>query len=227
MTPINGATIAANFAPGTKNGDVWTSPFGEQTRWVAWEMDREIGDLKLYPVGGTSVVGMRVKNDLDGPGLGTEGSPEGVQIFNTTGVFSSELLQAIGNEVVTTIKNAPGILVEKTGPDVVSRGDTFSWIVTYYNNSGMDDDVVTIVDTLPQGAEFLSATHAWNAAALANGAPANNSGQVVPSVVETTSEGNTRIVFNISGNNGYRGEGAKLRSREGGTLKITVRARTI
>ncbi|MDD2346727.1 MAG: FG-GAP-like repeat-containing protein [Kiritimatiellae bacterium] len=225
MTPINGATIAANFAPGTKNGDVWTSPFGEQTRWVAWEMDREIGDLKLYPVGGTSVVGMRVKNDLDGPGLGTEGSPEGVQIFNTTGVFSSELLQAIGNEVVTTIKNAPGILVEKTGPDVVSRGDTFSWIVTYYNNSGMDDDVVTIVDTLPQGAEFLSATHAWNAAALANGAPANNSGQVVPSVVETTSEGNTRIVFNISGNNGYRGEGAKLRSREGGTLKITVRAK--
>jgi uncharacterized repeat protein (TIGR01451 family) len=47
--PINAATIAANFTLGTQDGDVWTSPFGEQTRWVAWEMDCVIGESKFYP----------------------------------------------------------------------------------------------------------------------------------------------------------------------------------
>ncbi len=224
-TPINAATIAANFTLGTQDGDIWTSPYGEQTRWIAWEMDQAIGDSKLYPVGGTSVVGMRLKNDLDGPGPGTEGSPEGVQIFNTAGVFSEELLQCICNEVATTVKIAPGILVKKTGPDVVSKGDTFTWTVSYYNNSGADDDTVTITDTLPPDVEFLSAAHTWNQVALANGAPAGNSGQVVPSAVETVADGSTHIVFNIAGDNGYRGANARLLSQEGGTLAITVRAK--
>jgi uncharacterized repeat protein (TIGR01451 family)/fimbrial isopeptide formation D2 family protein len=224
--PINAATIAANFTLGTQDDDVWTSPFGEQTRWVAWEMDCMVGESKFYPVGCTHVVGLRLRNDLDGPGPGTEGSPEGAQIFNTTGAFSDELLQAIGNEVVTTIKIAPGILVEKTGPDVVTKGDTFTWTVDYYNNSGIADDVATITDTLPPGVEFLSATHTWNATAVTNGAPANNSGLAVPSATNRLDDGSTRLVFNVaSTNGGYRGAHAKLLTKEGGTITITVRAK--
>ena len=224
--PIDAATIAANFSLGTPNGDVWESSFGEQTRWVAWEMDCEIGESKFYPVGCAHVVGLRLKNDLDGPGPGTEGSPQGTQIFNIAGVFSDELLQAIGNEVVTTIKLSPGLLVEKTGPDVVSKGDIFSWTVNYYNNSGIADDVVTLEDTLPEGVEFLSATHTWNATALTNGAPVDNSGQSVPSTVEPLTNGATRVVFHIAGANGYRGANAKLLTQEGGTITLTVRAAT-
>ncbi|MGI6496522.1 MAG: hypothetical protein ACOX5G_10640 [Kiritimatiellia bacterium] len=226
MTPIDAATIAANFTLGTQDGDVWTSPFGEQARWVAWEMDCAIGESKFYPVGCAHAVGLRLRNDRDGPGPGTAGSAEGTQIFNTAGVFSDELLQAVGNEVVTTIKVAPGIRVGKTGPDVVSKGDTFTWTVDYYNNSGMDDDVVTIEDMLPADVEFLSATHAWNALATTNGAPAGNSGLSVPSTVETLPDGRTRLAFHIaSTNGGYRGANAKLLTEEGGTLTINVRAK--
>ncbi|MCB1228446.1 MAG: DUF11 domain-containing protein, partial [Verrucomicrobiales bacterium] len=149
--PIDASIIAAKFSPGILNDggtpgdpsdDVWTSPFGDQTRWVAWNMDDPTASPPLYPVGMVHEVGFRVKNDLDGPGSGSAGSPSGNVIFNTAGVFSDELLQAIGNEVVTTIKDLPAILVQKTGPSVVSAGEDFAWTVSYYNNSGTADDIV-------------------------------------------------------------------------------------
>jgi len=229
--PIDRGVIAARFTPGVvdDNGtpadpsdDVWTSPFGDQTRWVAWEMDLPGLVPAMYPVGQISTVGFRVKNDLDGPGPGTAGSAEGTQIFNVAGVFSDELLQAIGNEVVSTIKEAPGILVQKSGPEVVSAGETFVWTVTYYNNSAISDDVVTVVDRLPAGVSFVSARHIWNGVALANGAPVDNNGQLVPSSVVANGDGTTTVTFNIAGAAGYRGNGSDLESLEGGTIELTV-----
>ncbi|MCB1224736.1 MAG: FG-GAP repeat protein, partial [Verrucomicrobiales bacterium] len=230
--PIDASVIAAKFSPGIHDDggtpsdptdDVWTSPFGDQTRWVAWEMDAVTYSPPLYPVGMVHEVGFRVKNDLDGPGSGTAGSPSGNVIFNTTGVFSDELLQAIGNEVVTTIKDAPGILVQKTGPSVVSSGEDFAWTVSYYNNSGIADDIVTVTDILPAGVEFVSATHTWNAAALGNGAPTDNNSQSVPSSVTANPDGTTTVTFNISGAAGYCGNGTDLASLEGGTIVINAR----
>ena len=231
--PVTQATLTTKFSPGIKNDngtpanpadDTWTSPFGSATHWVAWEMDLTGLSPNAYPVGTINTVGFRVKNDLDGTGPGVAGSPAGTQIFNTAATFSDELIQAIGNEVVTTIKDAPAIVVQKTGPSVVTAGETFVWNISYYNNSGAPDDVVTITDTLPAGVSFVSATHTWNAKALANGAPAGNNGKAVPTSTTVNPDGTTSVVFAISGSSAFRGDGTDLTAGEGGSLAITVQA---
>src|SRR5436189_53529 len=89
-----------------------------------------------------------------------------------------------GGPVFSTINNQPSILVEKTGPPVVEAGVPFNWVITYHNDTLLTpDDSVVITDTLPPGISLLSAAHTWNAAALANGAPLSNNGQLVPSSV--------------------------------------------
>ncbi|MBK8092689.1 MAG: DUF11 domain-containing protein [Verrucomicrobiaceae bacterium] len=227
--PVSAATIATKFTPGILNNngtpsdpsdDVWTSPFGEQTRWVAWQMDDASLTPPAFITGTARSVSFRVRNDLDGPGSGTAGSAVGTVIFNSGAVFSEELLQAIGNEVVTTINDSPAILVQKTGPSAVNTGVSFAWTIQYYNNSGTTDDVVSIVDTLPAGVTFQSATHTWNAAALANGAPPANNGLAVPSSVVSNPDGTTTVTFDIAGTTGYRGNGDDLAPSEGGTLVI-------
>ncbi|MBK9139857.1 MAG: DUF11 domain-containing protein [Verrucomicrobia bacterium] len=163
----------------------------------------------LYPVGAIRTVGL----------------PDGAQIFNSVGIFSSELIQAIGSGVVTTIKSSPGILVEKTGPEVVTSAQQFQWTVTYYNNSGEANDTTVVTDTLPAGVTFVSATDVWNAAALANGAPVNNNGKAVPTSVTVAPDGTTTLVFNIANSGGTdacRGNHAQLASTEGGTITITA-----
>lgn len=50
--------------------------------------------------------------------------------------------------------------MEKTGPGFVTTGEIFTWQIDYVNDSGNDDDLLRIVDTLPVGIQFLNATHA-------------------------------------------------------------------
>ncbi|HSO83818.1 hypothetical protein, partial [Thiocapsa sp.] len=226
MQPLDAAAIAAHFTPGSQSGINWTSPFGNQTRWIAWLMDDATISPPQYPVGTVNTVGFRVGNDLDGPGPNTDGSPVGTQNFNTVGIFSDELIQAIGNEVVTTINDLPGILVRKTGPSFVTRSQEFEWVVTYFNNSGGNNTTTVVTDTLPVGITFVSATHEWNEEALNNGVPANNNSQLVPSSVVANPDGTTTLTFQIANNpgtNGYRGADESLHTTEGGTIVLRVR----
>ncbi len=239
LQPLDARAIAYHFTPGLLNDngtpgdpsdDVWTSPFGSQTRWMAWLMDDTSFLPPLYPVGAIRTVGFRVQNDFDGPGPNTVGSPDGTQIFNSVGIFSEELIQAIGNEVVTTIKSSPGILVEKSGPQVVTSGQQFTWVVHYYNNSAEPNETTVVTDTLPAGVSFVSATHVWNAAALGNGAPSDNNGQPVPSSVTVNPDGTTTLVFNIANAtsmDGYRGSFGQLGSTEGGTITIVCQVDSV
>ncbi|YCM45720.1 SdrD B-like domain-containing protein [Verrucomicrobiaceae bacterium 227] len=230
---INKATIASMFTPGIRNDngtptdpsdDIWTSPFGTETQWVAWNMDLPTNSRAAFPVAQTSIVGMRLKNDLDGVGPDTIGSNAGTQIFNTAGIFSDENIQAIGNEVVTTIKEAPAIIVQKSGPLVASKGDYFGWTLDYYNRSGTPDDVTYVVDTIPAGARFVSATHTWNDVAVAGGAPADNNLKIVPTSVTPNPDGTTSVRFNISGDSAFRGDGTDLDPKEGGKITVNVQA---
>ena len=165
-----------------------------------------------------------VRNDHNGRVAGTTGSPDGTLLFNTAAILSGELQQAIGNQVITKVDNDPSILVKKTGPTQVEAGEEFDWVITYHNNTLRTPDVTAIVeDTLPPGIVLVNATHTWNAVALANGAPVNNSGKPVPSSTTANNDGSTKLTFNIAGPGGYRGNGP-LNGLEGGTITLRVYA---
>ncbi len=223
---IDSARIAQYFTPATLNDggtpndpsdDVWTSPYGEQTLWVAWVVDDESFSPSLVPSQGSGTIGLKVRNDDDGTGSGTNGSAYGTLIFNEAGILSDELITAIGNEVITTISQSPGIQVSKSGPSVRSAGDTFEWTVEYVNSSANDDTEAEVTDRLPVGVTFVSATHTWNSEAVNNGASAVPA-QDIPSGIVTNSDGTVDLKFSIAPQ--YRG--SALRSLEGGTIKITV-----
>ncbi|MBC8097248.1 MAG: DUF11 domain-containing protein, partial [Akkermansiaceae bacterium] len=233
FTPIDASTIATYFSPGTLNDngtpgnpsdDYWTSPFGTLTYWIAWEVDDPALIPPQFALNLPRTVGFTARNDNDAQGPGIAGSPEGTQLFNNVGIFSDELLQAIGNQVITTIKEQPSIIVQKSGPSVLEAGVAFNWVVNYYNNSQTPADTVTITDTLPPGITFVSATHIWNPVALGNGAPVGNNGQLVPTTVVNNPDGSTTLTFIIAGASGYRGNGVQLASLEGGTLTLAVQS---
>jgi uncharacterized repeat protein (TIGR01451 family) len=230
LSPIDGTTIANNFSPGTLNDngtpsdtsdDYWTSPFGTQTYWIAFEADDQLLNPPQFALNTPRTVGITVQNDNDAQGPGTDGSPEGTLLLNSAGIFSHELLQAIGNQVITTVKNQPSILVQKTGPSVVEAGVEFNWVVSYYNNSLTPAANVVVTDTLPPGITLLGVTHSWNAAVI--GAPANNNNLPVPTSVVNNTDGSTTVTFVVAGASGYRGNGTALGALEGGvfTLRVT------
>lgn len=237
LAPLTGATIATRFTRGTLHDtgpltpadDYWTSPFGDQTRWIAHEVDDSTLNPPQFPLNTPRTVGFTARNDHDAQGPQTAGSREGTLLFNTSGIFSSELLQAIGNQVITTIKDQPSIIVQKSGPSVVEAGARFDWVVTYYNNSLTSAESVIVTDTLPPGITLsstspYSVTHTWNAEALDNGAPTDNSGQSVPTSVAHNVDGSTTVTFVIAGAGGYRGNETPLASLEGGKLTLTVQS---
>jgi len=223
FAPITAATIASQFTPGTPSGNDWSSPFGAQTYWLAFEVDDPALNPPQFGINAPRTVGFTVRNDDDGQGPGTAGSPEGTLLFNSAAIFSDELLQAIGNQVITRIDSSPSILVDKTGPAVVEAGVPFQWVIQYRNDTLLNpDDTVTIADTLPAGITFISATHQWNAAAVANGAPGGASVQNVSPTVVNNVDGTTTLTFPIAGATGYRGANVTLAGLEGGTITLLV-----
>ena len=163
-----------------------------------------------------------MRNDDDGTGPSTNGSPAGTLLFNEATILSRENLQAIGNEVITTIKETGLIALDKTGPDpnVVASEEVFTWTIEYHNNTSGSNDTMFVTDILPAGIEFISATHEWNALALSNGAPVNNNGFAAPVQVTSNVNGTTELHFPIAPE--YRG-GAVF-SEEGGIITIQARA---
>lgn len=236
LTPLDPFTTSdlppasSSFVPGVRNltDDSWT-PSGSvspsDVYWVAWDVD----DAALNPpqllINTLRHVRFEVKNDHNGQNPGTLGSPDGTLLFNAAAIFSSELQQAIGNQVITKIDNDPSILVNKTGPSEVEAGETFDWVVSYHNNTLRTPDETAIVeDNLPPGIVFVEATHSWNQKAADKGAPGGINTLPMPQEfirVISNNDGSTKVIFNIAGPGGYRGIGP-LNGLEGGTITLKV-----
>jgi len=225
-TPFTPQTINQFFTLGTESSPgVWTSPFGTNTMYVAWKIDDSSLSLPLFPAGGQGKVGMLTTNDENGPEAGDTGSPVGTIIYNYASIFSEELIQAIGNQVTTTILPDPGLRMNKTSSkEVLHAGEVFDWNISYFNDSGNDDTEVNLTDTLPIGVELLGVYHTWNQTALDNGA-------IPVSEENITNSSNVNILYNADGTTtieiviaqGLRG--ANLGFMEGGNLRINVRAK--
>jgi uncharacterized repeat protein (TIGR01451 family) len=220
--PFDRAVIASHFTVGTEiSPGVWTSPFGEETKFIAFLVDDR--DTGVFGAGFSGMVGFQVKNDNDGIGGETKGSPAGTIIYNYAAIFSDELLQAIGNTVFTTILPNPGLDIEKTSSDnTLFAGQEFDWYIDYYNNSSNANTTTTVSDTLPPEVELLSVGHEWNENTL------NNDSDLVSGDVDITgdpnltitnqSDGTTLVELNVAP--GLRGEG--LNFLEGGRLTFKV-----
>lgn len=222
--PFYPSTIDQNFTPGTETSPgVWSSPFGDNTMYVAWLVDDQSLANPLFGAGESGTVGMTVANDEDGPGPETSGSPVGTVIYNYATILSQNLLQAIGNQITTTILPDPGLRISKeSSKEYVHTQETFDWNIDYFNDSGNDDTEVTLTDTLPYGIELLNVYHSWNDVALSNGASPSGEQDVSgnPNLTIThNTNGTTTIEIDIS--QGLREE--NLHTLEGGTVRLEVR----
>ena len=213
----------------------WLPPLGvsaSDVLWIAWDVD----DLALSPpqllINAPRQVRFDVRNDHNGPAAGTTGSPDGTLLFNTAGILSGELQQAIGNQTITRIDNDPSILVKKYGPTQVEAGEEFDWVITYLNNTlHNDDDTAIIEDVLPSGVVLIPpslvppypVTHLWNTVAVNHGAPGGNTPQQVSFGTINQLDGSTKLTFQIAGPGGYRAL-SPLKGQEGGTITLRVRA---
>jgi uncharacterized repeat protein (TIGR01451 family) len=219
---ISQADIVSAFSLGTEvSPGVWTSPFGTGTHWVAWLLDDSTKTPPMVATGRTGTVGLTVTNDDNGTAPGSTGSIAGTVITNESAVFANELLQAIGNQVSTTILPAPGLAMTKN-PDrpVIGAGETYNWNVDYYNDGSGIDDVVTITDTVTLGSgSIVNIYHTWNAQAVSTGSPAgliNITSNPFISLVDNL-DGTTTITFDVTG---YKT--STLAPLEGGTFRIEV-----
>jgi uncharacterized repeat protein (TIGR01451 family) len=219
---ISQADIVSAFSLGTEvSPGVWTSPFGTGTHWVAWLLDDSTKTPPMVATDRTGTVGLTVTNDDNGTAPGSTGSIAGTVITNESAVFANELLQAIGNQVSTTILPAPGLTMTKN-PDrpVIGAGETYNWNVDYYNDGSGIDDVVTITDTVTLGSgSIVNIYHTWNAQAVSTGSPAgliNITSNPFISLVDNL-DGTTTITFDVTG---YKT--STLAPLEGGTFRIEV-----
>ncbi|MCA9518455.1 MAG: DUF11 domain-containing protein, partial [Myxococcales bacterium] len=141
--PFNDATIRAHFTQGTMMTapGQYNAPSG--AKWVAFLVD----DPSFSP----PILGVGLQGEI---GITVTASPTasiGTTLENEALIVSDELLQSIGNRVVTTLSPRPGLDLTKTCPEVISAGEDFDYTVSWINDTTNEDTVVTIIDTLPLG----------------------------------------------------------------------------
>ncbi|MGJ8726603.1 MAG: SdrD B-like domain-containing protein [Roseibacillus sp.] len=232
LNPVDFSVISANFTPGVQddNGtpsdpsdDTWTSPFGDQTTWIAYKVDDPtLSPPQLDVSAAYKTVTFTVVNDDNGTTVGTDGSPEGTVIFNELVIFSDTNLQAVGNEVRTTVESFPGLQISKSSnKELVTAGERFIWNVDYINNSGFTDDIVTITDYLPKDVTLRRVRHEWNDVAIANGQTAGELDiKADPNVTITTNaDGSSIVEVLIAGSPGLKSD---LLTGEGGRVSFVV-----
>ncbi|WP_411846710.1 SdrD B-like domain-containing protein [Roseibacillus persicicus] len=234
LNPVDFSVISGNFTPGLldDNGtptdysdDTWTSPFGDQTTWIAYKVDDpSLSPPQLDVSASYKTVTFTVVNDDNGTTVGTDGSPEGTVIFNELVIFSDTNLQAVGNEVRTTVESFPGLQISKSSnKDLVTAGERFRWNVDYINNSGFTDDIVTITDYLPKNVDLRRIRHEWNDIAVSNGQVAGEIDiKTDPNVTITNNaDGSKTVEVRIAGSPGLKDD---LLTGEGGRLTFIVRS---
>ncbi|MFM7857985.1 MAG: hypothetical protein ACKO96_40230, partial [Flammeovirgaceae bacterium] len=104
--------------------------------FVAFLVDNKSFSPAQFPTNNLVYVGFDVTNDKDNYGPSNAGSSNGTSINNTAAIFSSELIQAIGNQTTTNVLPDPGLRIYKTSEfDFYSAGEVIDWKVRYYNDS--------------------------------------------------------------------------------------------
>ncbi|MCA9513817.1 MAG: DUF11 domain-containing protein, partial [Myxococcales bacterium] len=141
------------FAPGVVGGDGRvTSPFGSATTYVAVSIDDpDVSPPQLTTQENASLRSVRYRVQM------SPTATTGALAANQAAIFSSELLLAISNQVVTIIAPNPSLGVTRSCPQVVANGEAFDVVTQYANNSSNDDETVTIVENLPAEAVFVGA----------------------------------------------------------------------
>lgn len=221
VQPLNGAMINSYFSLGTEVSTGLWAPVGmtaSQVRWVAWLLD-DTTSTNILPTGAVGKVGLTVTNDDDPSTTAIDNSPIGTIVANAPGIFSTDLIQAIDNQVFTTILPDPGLRITKTSDkDVVYAGESFNWNIEYYNDSGNPDTSVTLTDTMPAGTSVSKVFHTWNTKAIAGGATPSVETDITANANVTVSpnaDGTTTVAVNITGL-----RGGPLLNIEGGIIRI-------
>lgn len=135
--PIDQSIINAYFSKGQEiTPGKWQAPTGTKPVFVAFLVDNKNFSPAQFPTNNLVNVGFEVTNDKDGYGPSGGGSSNGTSLNNTAAVFSSELIQAIGNQTTTNVLPDPGLRIYKTSEsDFYSAGEIIDWKVKYYNDS--------------------------------------------------------------------------------------------
>ncbi|MFT7580051.1 MAG: putative repeat protein (TIGR01451 family), partial [Myxococcota bacterium] len=151
--------VLANFTQAVDaDGDGWVeTPFGAATSYVAFLVDNAaLTPAQLPSMRGASVSFTAVVSS------GEIGSV----VTNEAAIFSSELIQAIGNKSLFTITGQPGLRTLADCPAIVSATESYDFVVDYYNDSANNDASAMVTLTVPDGVTVGGATHTYNDAYL-------------------------------------------------------------
>jgi uncharacterized repeat protein (TIGR01451 family) len=231
INPVDFNDIQANFVQGLRDDkgtpndfsdDEVTSPFGDQTTWIAVNLnDPTLGGS--VPISAQfREVRFSVRNDADGTGPGTAGSPSGTSISNTIAVIADGVPQAIANEIRTIVNGSASLSVERSSSvEVIRGGELFDWYFDYYNNSDADNDSVSLVIDLPSGVSINSISNAWNDTSQANGLPSGAIDITANAVTTSVSnpDGSTQVTLDIASATGLV---QLLSTEEGGRISINL-----
>ena len=214
--PMDANDIATHFVPATLDpiSGCYTSPFGEATTFVAWEVD----DLSLTPpllvADQLKSLTVCMRNDED-RGPAQQDSANGTLIRNRAGIFADGLIQALTAPYDTLASSQPGIQIIKSGPSVAKAGEQIEWVIDYRNNSGSADTVLELTEHLPAGLVFISAEHRFNDVAISNGASSSVTAETSSS---TRADGGLDLFFDITGDQ----RGGDILPAEGGSITVRV-----
>lgn len=146
-------TSSGLFSPGIVNGDTVTSPFGAETRWVAFEVD----DRSFNP----PILGSRVPGEVRFTVRVDQGVASGTTLSNEAAIVSTELLSAVRRPALSVVSGNPSLFVERTCDAVAAVGELVTWSIAYTNDSANPGTTVSLSETLPPELELVSETHTW------------------------------------------------------------------
>jgi uncharacterized repeat protein (TIGR01451 family)/uncharacterized delta-60 repeat protein len=230
QNPFTVNTILSNFSLGREvSPGVWLPPVSmnlNDVAYIAWKLDDSSLASPILATGSNGRVGMLVTNDENHTTVDIDPSISGTIITNYATILSSELLQAIGNQILTTILPDPGLDINKTSnPSVIAAGAEFDWYIDYVNDSANPDEIVTITDRLPYGAQALEVFHTWNSYTQSQNPSLPTTEQNITNnstitTITLNPDGTTEVVVRIS----PQLRGGDLVFQEGGRIRIRARA---
>jgi uncharacterized delta-60 repeat protein/uncharacterized repeat protein (TIGR01451 family) len=230
QNPFTVNTILSNFSLGREvSPGVWLPPVSmnlNDVAYIAWKLDDSSLASPILATGSNGRVGMMVTNDENAATVDIDPSISGTIITNYATILSSELLQAIGNQILTTILPDPGLDINKTSnPSVIVAGGEFDWYIDYVNDSANPDEIVTITDRLPYGAQALEVFHTWNDYTQQQNPSLPSTEQNITNnstitTITLNPDGTTEVVIKIS----PELRGGDLVFQEGGRIRIRTRA---
>lgn len=210
--PFNAGLISKYFEVGTEENGVWKSPYGENTKYVAYLVDDTA--TSLFPSGWEKMVGIKLKNN---------GTRIGALLTNVAWAFSRDLLQTIGNPKALTVLEYPGLKTEMNSTkEIISACESFDWEIPYVHDGNIENEITTLTVRLPNTVDLEEISHVWSSRSQTEG---NLTGNAVgikenSNVQITTINEETVISVNINGYLGYN-----LQPGWGGTLKVKVKAK--